>query len=77
MKYITVSNRVNKIATVHLSSCSFIGSSPDAQSASAERRGFDDGFAALAFAQAERPESFGCCGHCLKGLPFRLHPLAR
>jgi hypothetical protein len=47
MKYITVSNRVNKIATVHLSSCSFIGSSPDAQSASAERRGFDDGFAAL------------------------------
>lgn len=74
MKYVTVSNRVNKIATVHLSTCSFIGSKPDAQSASAKRRGFDDGFEALAFAQTERPENYACCGHCLKGLPFRLVP---
>jgi hypothetical protein len=74
MKYITVSNRVNKIATVHLATCSFIGRKPDAQSVSAERRRFDDGFEALAFAQTERPDNFGFCGHCLKGLPYRLVP---
>jgi hypothetical protein len=77
MKYVTVSNRVNKVAIVHLSSCSFIGSKPEAQSASAERRGFEDGFKALTFAREERPENFGCCGHCLKSLPFRVLPLPK
>lgn len=67
MKYVTVSNRVNRIATVHVSGCSFLGGKPDTQSASAERRGFDDGFEAVQFAKTERPENYGCCGHCLKG----------
>lgn len=66
MKYITVSNRVNRIATVHLSSCSHLGENPEASSESAERRGFEDGFDALAFAAAERPGDFLLCGLCLR-----------
>jgi hypothetical protein len=67
MKYVTISNRVNKIATAHRSSCSSIGSESVAQSASSERRAFDDGFDAVVFAKRERPDNFLCCGHCLKG----------
>ena len=44
MKYVTVSNRMNKGATIHLSTCSFIQSDSEAHSASAARRGFEDGF---------------------------------
>jgi hypothetical protein len=68
IKYVAVANRPNRIATVHSVDCSHIGPDPTAQSASADRRGFGDGFDALRFAQGEMPLNFGLCGHCLKDL---------
>ncbi|MBI5262863.1 MAG: hypothetical protein HY852_13705 [Bradyrhizobium sp.] len=65
MKYVTVSNRPNKIATVHLATCADLGTDPLLKSASAERRGFDDGLEALTFARDERPNNYGFCNHCL------------
>jgi len=68
IKYVAIANRPNRIATVHLATCSHLGPDPTAQSTSAERRGFDDGFDALLFAEREMPQKFGLCGHCLKNL---------
>lgn len=68
VKYVAVANGPNRIATVHLTDCTYIGPDPTAQSASAERQGFEDGFDALRFAQREMPLNFGPCGHCLKDL---------
>ncbi|MCJ9700861.1 hypothetical protein [Bradyrhizobium sp. SHOUNA76] len=67
-KYVVIANRPNRIGTLHSSGCSHIGPDPTAQSPSAERRGFGDGFDALRFAQHEMPLNFGFCGHCLKDL---------
>jgi hypothetical protein len=67
-KYVAIANKPNRIATVHSIDCSHIGPDPTAQSTSAERRGFDDGFDALLFAHREMPLNFGLCGHCLKDL---------
>ena len=68
MKYVAVANRVNKVATAHLSSCSFLGANPELQSSSAERRSFDDGLDAMSFAHRARPDCWGLCGHCMTGL---------
>ena len=67
-KYVVIANRPNRISTVHTSACSYIGLDVLAQSVSAERRGFDDGFEATVFAQNAMPHNFGLCGHCLKDL---------
>jgi hypothetical protein len=68
IKYVAVANRPNRIATIHLATCSHLGPDPMAQTTSAERRGFEDGFDALRFAQREMPLNFGLCGHCLNDL---------
>jgi hypothetical protein len=64
MKYITVADRKNNIATVHLIVC------PDLKplqlgATSAERGGFIDGLEAIAFVRKEMPGDFGFCEHCL------------
>ena len=68
MKYITVSNRLKRMATVHLAACADLGEDPLLQSATSDRRPFDSGLEALAFAREERPHNYGFCSHCLSGL---------
>lgn len=65
MKYITVANNRNRIATVHVASCAHVIGGVNAQSDNAKRRGFDDGLDALEYARAEQPNNFGFCAHCL------------
>jgi hypothetical protein len=64
-KYVLVNNRPNQIATVHLSSCSHLGSDPLAQTVSAVRTPFEDGLEAIK--AASEAKNFGLCGHCLTG----------
>jgi hypothetical protein len=67
-KYITVLNRPNRIATVHLASCTHLGPDPLIQTASADRLAFEDGIDALATAKDVMSANFGFCGHCLADL---------
>ena len=64
-QYIGVFNRPNRIATVHLSNCSFLGPSPLENSLSAQRRSYDDALEAILAAGEAVPDKFGLCGHCL------------
>jgi len=64
--YIVVENTPNRIATVHLSNCNYLGSSPLQSTASARRSVFDDGLEAIFAAHAAVPSNFGLCGYCLK-----------
>ena len=71
-KYITVTNRPNKVATIHLATCSHLGPDPLAQTSSADRFAFDDGLDAVVAAQSAMPDSFGFCGHCLPAFRWLL-----
>jgi hypothetical protein len=62
--YITVVNRPNKVATVHLATCSFLGANPERSTPSAERVALDGRFEALVAARTGMPGNFGFCGHC-------------
>jgi len=64
-EYVTVINRPNQVATVHLASCSFLGPTPLKRTDNAERILFGDGLDALAAAQDGMPSNYGFCGHCL------------
>ena len=64
-KYITVANRPNKIATIHLATCRHLGPEPLAQTSSADRLAFDDGLDAIVAARNAMSSNFGFCGHCL------------
>jgi|GEM_PF-7018579 len=64
-QYVVVVNRPNRIATVRLSSCSFLGPSPLENSPSAQRQSYDDALEAIHAAQEAVPDKFGLCGHCL------------
>jgi hypothetical protein len=63
--YIVVVNRPNRVATLNLADCGYLGSEPLAQSASAERIVFEDGLEALSAARNAMPKNFVFCGHCL------------
>jgi hypothetical protein len=67
-KYITVANRPNQIATVHVATCSYLGEAPLTKTVSAERFAFEDGLEAISAARNAMPSSFGWCRHCLAGL---------
>jgi hypothetical protein len=67
-RYIVVQNIPNRIATVHLSSCSHLGPSPFKSTPSARRSAFGDGLEAVLAARAAMPNKFGLCGHCLRHL---------
>ena len=64
--YILVANTPNRVATVHLSDCSHLGSSPLQETASAHRTAFEDGLEAIFAAQSAMPTNFGLCRHCLR-----------
>jgi hypothetical protein len=65
MSYVTVTNRPNRISTVHKSGCAYLGDYGPL-TASSERFSSHDGLAALAHACRMMPNSFTFCGHCLK-----------
>jgi hypothetical protein len=67
-KYITVANRPNRIATIHVANCAHLGSEPRVQTVSADRIEFEDGLEALSAARSAMPKNFGFCGHCLPHL---------
>lgn len=64
-EYVTVTNRPNQVATVHLVNCSYLASAPLMQTISADRMSFADGLDALAAARDGMPKNYGFCGHCL------------
>jgi hypothetical protein len=64
MKYITVADRKNNVATVHLMACSHL-KPLQLGASSGERGGFNDGLEAVAFVRKEMPGDFGFCEHCL------------
>jgi|EndMetStandDraft_8_1072994.scaffolds.fasta_scaffold756270_1 hypothetical protein len=66
--YVTVSNNIKGAATVHLATCADLGEEPLLKSVNSDRRAFDTGLEALAFAREERPNNYGFCSHCLSGL---------
>jgi hypothetical protein len=72
MKYICTANNVNKSAVIHFATCNDLGSDPMLQTASAERRGFDDGLEAVEFALSAKPVYINFCGHCMKSLGGKL-----
>ena len=63
MAYVSVINRPNRMATVHVDACSCLGDHPK-ETASSSRRRFDDGFEALRDARSGMPQRFGLCRHC-------------
>ena len=66
MKYVCTANRVNKTATIHAAACGDLGAEPLIQTASAERRGFNDGLDAIAFAKTSGATIVKFCGHCMR-----------
>ena len=59
MKYVTVSNRLKRVATVHLATCRDLGENPVLQSISSDRQPFESGLEALAFARESVPLTTG------------------
>ncbi|MDA9549459.1 hypothetical protein ACM43_34405 [Bradyrhizobium sp. CCBAU 45321] len=64
-KYITVANRRNKVATVHVLTCPYVRGGVEVQSENTTRRAFVDGIEALEFAEASQPANYDFCSHCL------------
>lgn len=68
MRYVSVVNNTNKIATVHILTCGTLKQGQEAMGKNAVRRDFEDGVAALEFACAEMPSNYGFCALCLKSV---------
>jgi hypothetical protein len=74
-EFITVINGVNRVATVHLATCSMLGRDPTKSTNSAERIVSNDRLSALIAAREGMPQNFGFCSFCQREIQAVLQTL--